>query len=356
MGNSMASPGPASTFTTPPPPPPQTTAAPTPPPPPPTVGFPPAAPKAEDISSSKIQQIGETTGTSDTKGLENPGTVEDLHKKCKDVFPAVFEGARLIVNKGLSNYFQVSHTINLSAIAPSGYRFGATYVGTKQMSPTEAFPVLLGDIDPEGNLNANIIHQFGTRTRTKFAAQIQSKVFTGVQLTTDYKGDDYTASLTFGNLDIINESGLIIGHYLQSVTKNVALGAELGYQYGAKVPGGQIAIVSAVGRYTGNDFTVSGVVGGAGVHVCYYEKVSDQLQFGVEMDTNLRMQETLAVIGYQVDLPKADVCFRAMIDSNWTVGAVLEKKLQPLPFCFSLSGMLNHSKNNFRLGCGITIA
>lgn len=86
--------------------------------------------------------------------------------------PVFFEGAKLMVNKGLSNHFQVSHTINLCSATPSGYRFGATYVGTKQFSPAEAFPVILGDIDPSGNLNANIIHQFSSSVRCKFASQV----------------------------------------------------------------------------------------------------------------------------------------------------------------------------------------
>lgn len=89
-----------------------------------------------------------------------------------DVMPVFFEGAKLMVNKGLSNHFQVSHTINLCSSAPSGYRFGATYVGTKQFAPSEAFPVILGDIDPSGNLNANIIHQFAPNVRCKFASQV----------------------------------------------------------------------------------------------------------------------------------------------------------------------------------------
>ena len=91
------------------------------------------------------------------------------------------------------------------------------------------------------------------------------------------------------------------------------------------------------------------------------------------------MGESTATIGYQIDLPKADLVFRGkfknsitylfntvicifflfffigMVDSNWNVGGVLEKKLGPLPFTFSLSGMLNHSKQNFRLGCGFII-
>lgn len=331
--------------------PPQTSAMP--PPPPQTVGFPPNFTKTDP--SGRIGPPDQQDQHDKGSHLENPGAMEDLHKKCKDVFPVIFEGAKLMVNKGLSNHFQVSHTVNMSSVAPSGYRFGATYVGTKQFSPNEAFPVLLGDIDPSGNLNANIIHQFGPKVRTKFATQIQNSKFTAAQLTTDYKGDDFTYSLTLGNVDVISESGVLVSHYLQSVTKSIALGAELAYQYGPSVPGGEIAVLSAAGRYTGDDYAVSGTLGGAGLHLCYYQKASDQLQLGVELETNFRLQESVASIGYQVDLPKADLCFRGMVDSNWTVGAVLEKKLQPLPFSFALSGTMNHSKNQFRLGCGLII-
>ncbi|CAO1374245.1 unnamed protein product [Diamesa serratosioi] len=287
--------------------------------------------------------------------LDNPGTMEEIHKKCKDVMPVFFEGAKLMVNKGLSNHFQVSHTINLCPSTPSGYRFGATYVGTKQYGPSEAFPVILGDIDPSGNLNANIIHQFSPNVRCKFASQIQQNKITAAQLTTDYRGSDFTGSLTVGNPNILNNSGVMVGHYLQAVTNKLALGAELAYQYGPAVPGGKIAIVSAAGKYGDDKSVWSGTVGIAGVHLCYYQKASDQLQIGVELETNFRMQEATATIGYQVDLPKADLVFRGMADTNWNVAAVLEKKLQPLPFSFALSALLNHQKNSFRLGCGLII-
>ncbi|XP_060662977.1 LOW QUALITY PROTEIN: mitochondrial import receptor subunit TOM40 homolog 1 [Drosophila nasuta] len=287
--------------------------------------------------------------------LENPGTVEELHKKCKDVQAITFEGAKIMLNKGLSNHFQVSHTINLSTTVPSGYRFGATYVGTKQYSPTEAFPVLLGDIDPSGNLNANVIHQFSSRLRCKFASQIQESKVMATQLSTDYRGNDFTASITLGNPSIFTNSGVIVGQYLQSVTQRTALGAEVAYQYGPNVPGRQIAIVSALGRYTNGDSIWSGTLGPSGLHLCYYQKASEQLQIGVEVETSLRMQESVATIAYQIDLPKADLVFKGSIDSNWHISGVLEKRLQPLPFSFTLSGRMNHVKNNFKLGCGLMI-
>lgn len=162
-------------------------------------------------------------GSFDVDNRENPGTIEDLHKKCKDVMPTNFEGAKLMIQKGLSSHFQVSHTINLSSTTPSGYKFGATYVGTKQLSPTEAFPVVLGDIDPSGNMNANIIHQFTPNIRCKFGSQIQDNKISAAQLTTDYKGRDFTASLTLANTDLINESGVAVAHYLQSVSIGIIL-------------------------------------------------------------------------------------------------------------------------------------
>jgi mitochondrial import receptor subunit TOM40 len=90
----------------------------------------------------------------------------------QDVFPVNFEGAKIMVNKGLSNHFQISHTLNMSSVTPSGYRFGATYVGTESFGPSEASPILLGDIDPAGNLNANIIYQLNRNARMKFVSQV----------------------------------------------------------------------------------------------------------------------------------------------------------------------------------------
>ncbi|XP_078040102.1 mitochondrial import receptor subunit TOM40 homolog 1 [Augochlora pura] len=326
-------------------------AAPPPPPPPP--------PPPGSIVLPNVGKQDSSTGlypsTEVLRTMENPGTVEDLHKKCKDVFPVHFEGAKLMISKGLSNHFQISHTINMSSCNPSGYRFGATYVGTKQPAPTEGYPVLLGDIDPSGNLNANIIHQFGQRLKGKLAAQIQKSKLTAAQLTTDYRGDAYTASLTVGNVDILDGSGVFVMHYLQSVSPSVAIGGELAYQRGPAVPGGQVSVLAAAARYTKGDSTISGTLGGTGCHLCFHQKASQQLQVGAELEIDTRILECTGTIAYQVDLPKADLVFRGSVDTNWTVGAVLEKKLQPLPFSFALSGMINHSKQQFRLGCGLII-
>lgn len=43
------------------------------------------------------------------------------------------------------------------------------------------------------------------------------------------------------------------------------------------------------------------------------------------------------------------------MDSNWVVGATLEKKLLPLPLTLALCSFLNHRKNKFQCGFGVTI-
>jgi len=209
----------------------------------------------------------------------NPGTIEELHKRCQGVFPMFFEGAKLLVNKGLSNNFQVSHTLTLSAMQPSGYRFGATYVGSKMLGPTEAYPLLLADVDLSGNLNANVVHAISDRLRGKMIAQIQDGKWQSTQMTADYKGDLYTASLTLGNPDLVHGTGVAVLHFLRAVSRTISLGAELAYQANPQLPGRHIGVVSLAARYADDDCVLSATLGNSGgLHTTFYQKCSQNLQ------------------------------------------------------------------------------
>lgn len=286
----------------------------------------------------------------------NPGTIEDLHKRCLSVFPMFFEGGKILVNKGLNNNFQVSHTMTMSSMQPSGYRFGATYVGGKMLSPTEAFPLLLADMDPSGNLNANIVHAPTERIRLKCIAQIQEKKWQSAQMTADYKGDVHTTSLTLGNPDLIHGTGVVVLHYLRALSKNISLGSELAYQASPQLPGGHVAVLSVAGRYATDDFTLAGTIGNSGqFHTSFYQKCSENLQMGVELETNFKMQESVASIGYEVDIDKGNFLVRGSVDSNLLVKSVIEKRLTPLPFTLALCSMIDHRKSQFQFGCGLII-
>lgn len=92
-------------------------------------------------------------------------------------------------------------------------RFGTTYVGSNQVGPQETYPILFGDIDSSGNLNAHVLHQLG-RVRGKLMTQISRNKFNAVQMTADYKGESYTLSTTLANPDILNGSGGFLNNHL----------------------------------------------------------------------------------------------------------------------------------------------
>lgn len=261
-----------------------------------------------------------------------------------------------MVQKGLSSHFQISHTVSISQ-ANTGYRFGTTYVGTKQVGAGEAFPVLLGDTDASGNTSATVLHQFGDHLRVKLQAQTQQGKLAAAQSTFERRGRLSTLGLTIANPDLVNGNGIVVGHFLRRITERLDLGAELVYQYDKKsIPGSQISVLSYAARYTAPHWVFSGTVGPSGLHACYHHKQSETLQFGVEFESNFRMQEAVTTFAYQVEIPEAHMNLRASVDTNWTVGAVLEKKLSmQLPFTLAISGLLNHVKAQGKFGVGLII-
>lgn len=75
----------------------------------------------------------------------------------------------------------------------------------------------------------------------------------------------------------------------------------------------------------------------------------------MEFESNFRLQEAVTTFAYQIEIPE-DIVLKASCDTNWTVAAVLEKKLsRHLPFTFTLSGAFNHVKPQSKFGIGLII-
>jgi hypothetical protein len=74
----------------------------------------------------------------------------------------------------------------------------------------QAFPVLLGDTDFRGNVSATIIHQFGQRLRCKAQAQVAKGELSVAQTTAEWRGRVSTSALTFANIDLVGDSGVVV--------------------------------------------------------------------------------------------------------------------------------------------------
>lgn len=103
-----------------------------------------------------------------------------------DCFPQPFEGCKLVINKGLSNHFQVSHTLQLSGLGPGAYHFGATYVGNKQTGPNEVlckhhwYSLIRGFIVGQASaswLTINIPHDLAIITTTFMWPTLQKPTY-----------------------------------------------------------------------------------------------------------------------------------------------------------------------------------
>uniref|UniRef100_A0A3B3Z503 Translocase of outer mitochondrial membrane 40 homolog, like n=1 Tax=Poecilia mexicana TaxID=48701 RepID=A0A3B3Z503_9TELE len=249
--------------------------------------------------------------------LPNPGEFEQCHQKCKEVFPTQVNGVRLVLNKTLSKHFQVNHSLHLSSTEDSSYKFGTMFVGSGQAGPAET-------------------HQ---------------QTFVTWKADAEFRGEDFTAAVAFTNPDVLDDSGVVITHYLQSVTPTLAMGGQLVYQ---RRPGDEIRFLFT-SLSTGSNFVGALTLGWAGVQASYYHRASDQLQLGVELEAGSFWEDSSVTFGYQLDVPKANLQFKGVISSNWVVGATLEKKLLPLPLSLVLCSFLNHQKNKFHCGFGVMI-
>lgn len=168
-----------------------------------------------------------------------------------------------------------------------------------------------------------------------------------IQLEQDYQGIDYSANVKAMNPLLTDLTGIYIGNYLQSVTKNLALGIETVFQRSA--PEMEETSSSYLIRYAGTNrnwvatahFQMIGVL-----QATYWQKLSEK----VEVAADLQMlaaptrRDAVATLGTKYDLRMAS--FRAQLDSTGKVSAHLEHRIAP-SLSFLLSGEIDHLKVRF---------
>eukprot|EP00127_Corallochytrium_limacisporum_P003148 Clim_evm77s146 gene=Clim_evmTU77s146 len=314
----------------------------------------PANPPQVDPAKVPVTPRGITAGRAAPKRtpLPYPGPMEGLHQECKQIFTTAYliDGCKFAINKPVGSNLQVSHTINLGPTdKSSSYHFGATYVGTHKISPTEQFPVVLGDLNHQGNLIAQVIHQFNSQIRVKAQTQNQGSQW-GYQLEGDYKFSDAHFNVKAINANPLDESGILLANYLQSVTPNLALGAEMLYQYGSSMEDSGLTFAA---RYKTKDYIATVNASPQGMFVAtYVHQINEKVALGSEIEANVRAKDSIATVGAQFNFRQST--FRGSVDTTGVVSAVLEQHLMP-GITFAITGAMDHNRGQNRFGFGLTL-
>eukprot|EP00123_Amoebidium_parasiticum_P001400 comp12475_c0_seq1/m.7415 comp12475_c0_seq1/g.7415 ORF comp12475_c0_seq1/g.7415 comp12475_c0_seq1/m.7415 type:complete len:317 (-) comp12475_c0_seq1:384-1334(-) len=282
--------------------------------------------------------------------LPYPGPFEMLHQDVKTMLANAYliDGLKFATSKPLSNQFQVSHTITMGGTP--AMHFGATYVGNfNPNSPDAASPVLVSDIDTEGNLMAQVHYNITRALRGKFVYQTAGKAEVKT-FELGYKGKDFDANVKLINPDLMTESGSLVASYFQSITKNFALGGEMLYQFHG---GMEEAGLSFAGRYRGEkgSFTLNASPMGT-LMASYLHRINEKVSLGTEIEANIATKDSLVSVGYQFDLRSQ--CVRGQVDSKGVISAVVENKMGPA-LSLVLTGSLDHVTGKSFFGIGFML-
>ncbi|KAF8910941.1 eukaryotic porin-domain-containing protein [Gymnopilus junonius] len=286
-------------------------------------------------------------------GLPHPGSVENLQKEVKATHLSnyIFDGARADLTKSLSMnpLFQVTHSFALgSQTAPSSYNFGAVFANQTVF--------MQGSVDHEGSISARFNQGWSANNVFKAQAQLSQQPDQNmIQLEHDYQGQDYNANIKAINPSPVNLTGIYVGSYLQSFTKNLALGVEALYQ--RPTPQNSELALSYLAKYTSTDknWIATAQVQPSGIlQATYWQRLSEKVEVAADLQllSAPTRRDAIATVGAKYDFRAAT--FRAQVDSTGKVSALLEQRFVPA-FAFLVAGEIDHFKNAAKVGVGVMI-
>ncbi|KAF8163312.1 eukaryotic porin-domain-containing protein [Crassisporium funariophilum] len=286
-------------------------------------------------------------------GLPQPGSVENLQKEVKATHLSnyIFDGARADLTKSLSMnpLFQVTHSFALgSQTLPSSYNFGAIFANPKVF--------LQGSVDHEGSVSARFNNGWTESNVSKVQAQFSQQPDQNmIQLEHDYHGQDFSVNMKAVNPSPTNLTGIYIGSYLQSITKNLAVGLETLYQ--RPTPENSEITTSYLAKLTSTDksWIATAQLQPSGVlQATYWQRLSEKVEVAADLQvlSAPTRRDAIATLGAKYDFRLAT--FRAQLDSTGKVSALLEQRFTPA-FAFLVSGEIDHFKNAAKVGVGVMI-
>ncbi|KAL6978956.1 hypothetical protein U1Q18_020624 [Sarracenia purpurea var. burkii] len=261
--------------------------------------------------------------------------------------PELFEGMRFDFTKGLNQKFSLSHSVIMGPteipsqssetikIPTAHYEFGANFIDPKLM--------LFGRILTDGRLNARLKCDLSENLILKANAQLTNEPhMSHGMFNFDYKGKDYRTQFQLGN-------GALFGaNYIQSVTPHLSLGGEVFWAGQYRKSG-----IGYAARYNTDKMVATGQIASTGmVALSYVQKVSEKVSLASDFTYNYMSRDVTASFGYDYILRQCRL--RGKIDSNGCTSAFLEERLN-MGLNFILSSEIDHRKNDYKFGFGLTI-
>jgi mitochondrial import receptor subunit TOM40 len=165
-----------------------------------------------------------------------------------------------------------------------------------------------------------------------------------VQLEHDFQGSDFSANIKAVNPSPSTLTGIYMGSYLQSITKNLAVGFESLYQ--RPTPRDNELSTSYLAKLTGSDksWIATAQIQSSGVlQATYWQKLSEKVEVAADLQVLAapHRRDAVATLGAKYDFRMAT--FRAQIDSTGKVSALLEQRFVPA-FAFLMAGEIDHLK------------
>jgi len=296
-------------------------------------------------------------------GSGSLGSFEELHRKVRELAPTPFYGVKVSLMNQMGNRFQVQHHVTLPPLMsemPSGYHFGATAVGTRQVSPEgEVSPVIFGETDLKGNTRGALVHVLGNHYKLRLQGGMQSGKVEHHSATIERRTDASSTGVSLINPTLDKDGtygGVLSASYLRRITASIDMGAELSVHANKRIQGFYRSVLTGGFRYSSpynGTFAIT-ANGEKEVHASYYQRAMDNMQLGVELMRNAR-NEVMTTLAYQLEVSNRFI-MRAQFDTNWTATAVIERRLgKTVPFTLTISTVLDCLKSQTGVGIGLNL-
>lgn len=247
-----------------------------------------------------------------SRWLLNPGNIEGLHLKQRQICPVFFDG----IGMEYSNTFTPNKTVFgswlLSHTNPSGFNIGGFWANKCNANILES-PLIKAQFNPM-TMASNAAIIYFPFPFLRLEAELQrlrnatSKNFTA-ELTTS------SSTLTLKFYNPTNHRGRICFSALRKMTKRFDFGGELLLEWDGRVVMANTALAA---RYGTNHYEFAATASKNGMDLSYWKKLTKDIQMGSSLAFNKNTHKAIANICYQWQFKDATV--RGLVDSDWSVG------------------------------------